>query len=150
MNRAQRRREQRQHLRRHCVPQRSLVSDHGRAVIVYDEVTDLARAVDLEFPDALDHVFPGLTDASDLWMLPGVSPSHQILGWARDSIAEIRALGAVDGSRVMVSAWCEHIRDEAAARFPFGGSPLLAAAFAQHPTAWFVVATMPRAKDSGT
>lgn len=154
MNRAQRRREQRQHLRRHTVRQRPLISDHGRAVIVYDDVTGLARGVDLEqFPDdgaLLDHVFPGLTDASDLWLLPGVSPSHQILAWAKGAIGEIRALGPADGSRVMVSAWCEHIRDEAAATFPFGGSPLLAAAFAQRPTDWFVVATMPRATAAGS
>jgi hypothetical protein len=114
-----------------------LQTRHGRVVFVYDAAVDGVVRVIGEHEDTrtLQIAFPHSDPDGHMKIVPGLSEPDDVLGWTREARDHIGGIG----SRVLVTAVCEHIREAEAERFGWELHDL----FADHPTAWLCYAMMP-------
>ena len=121
-----------------------LTAQHGRIRFVYDVERRAAVRVIGEH-EQVDPIRVAFGDdvGESIAVIPGLSHPEQVLAWASDAPEQIPDH---IGGRVLVTAVCEHIREEEAALCGWADRPELRALFDAYPTHWLVYAAMPTSR----
>lgn len=115
-NRAARRRAQRDQKRTDTRARRmnaltNLRARHGVLTFMYDRNTDTHHVLNVDAPPPIADVFPDTNpDTHSIAGHLGVADPDDILGWVR----EVPWTDDMVGTRCLVWACCEHVRDDAA------------------------------------
>lgn len=146
--RAARRRAERAHSKRaHLQAARrralsNLGARHGRASFVFDfETHEIVAELDPVVGPATPFVgvWPDGRPGSDsVSMMLGCVPPEGVLEWCDNFEPPV----PLRSSRLLVSAGCEHVRDQIVAQFGWGDEPGLQDLFDANPTGWLVWALM--------
>lgn len=123
-----------------------LEARHGRIMFVYDvRAAGVVRVIgEHEQANVLRVAFPHCPEDATIAIIPGLSAPEEVRDWAADAPGQIPDH---IGDRVLVTAVCEHIREQEAARMGWDGRPELVDLFDQYPTHWLVYAAMPSTRE---